>query len=68
MVGADEEELWHADFNQKTGVITLPDFADRIGFPGFYEMSVDSIAGCRRNLANNIRGFKSPPPVMGKSL
>nr|CAD32269.2 novel protein similar to MHC class II alpha chain [Danio rerio] len=64
MVGADGEELWHADFKQKTGIITLPDFADRIGFPGFYEISVDSIAGCKRNLANNIRGFKSPPPAM----
>uniref|UniRef100_A0A8C1Y8M8 Ig-like domain-containing protein n=1 Tax=Cyprinus carpio TaxID=7962 RepID=A0A8C1Y8M8_CYPCA len=35
----DEEEMWHADFNQKRGVVTLPDFANPLEFPQFYETS-----------------------------
>ncbi|CAM4714896.1 unnamed protein product [Leuciscus chuanchicus] len=64
MIGFDEEELWHADFNQKKGVETLPDFGDPISFPGFYERSVQNMAICRSNLAKRIKGFKSPPPEM----
>lgn len=67
MYGFDDEELWHADFNQKKGVETLPDFGDPIKFPGFYEQSVSNTAICRSNLAKRIKGFKSPPPEMGKT-
>jgi len=67
MYGFDNEELWHADFNQKKGVETLPDFGDPMTFPGFYESSVGEVAVCRSNLAKRIKGFKSPPPEMGKT-
>uniref|UniRef100_A0A8C1GKJ3 Ig-like domain-containing protein n=1 Tax=Cyprinus carpio TaxID=7962 RepID=A0A8C1GKJ3_CYPCA len=39
MHGLDEEEMWHADFNQKRGVVTLPDFANPLEFPQYYETS-----------------------------
>lgn len=64
MFGFDEEELWHADFNQKRGVETLPDFGDPITFPGFYENSVRNTEICRSNLALWTKAFKSPPPEM----
>uniref|UniRef100_A0A8C1ZR76 Ig-like domain-containing protein n=1 Tax=Cyprinus carpio TaxID=7962 RepID=A0A8C1ZR76_CYPCA len=43
----DEEEMWHADFNQKRGVVTLPDFANPLEFPQFYETSVIEMTGCK---------------------
>ncbi|XP_051760016.1 H-2 class II histocompatibility antigen, A-Q alpha chain-like [Ctenopharyngodon idella] len=64
MYGFDGEELWHADFNQKKGVETLPDFGDPITFPGFYEGSVRNTAIRRINLATWTKAFKSPPPEM----
>ncbi|XP_016401324.1 H-2 class II histocompatibility antigen, A-Q alpha chain-like [Sinocyclocheilus rhinocerous] len=64
MFGFDEEELWHADFNQKRGVETLPDFGDPITFPGLYEYSVRNTEICRSNLALWTKTFKSPPPEM----
>jgi len=67
MFGFDEEELWHADFNQQKGVETLPDFGDPMTFPGFYEYSVGEMTILRSNLAKIIKGFKSPPPEMGKT-
>uniref|UniRef100_A0A8C1JY98 Ig-like domain-containing protein n=1 Tax=Cyprinus carpio TaxID=7962 RepID=A0A8C1JY98_CYPCA len=48
MHGLDEEEMWHADFNQKRGVVTLPDFANPLEFPNFYETSVIEMTGCKR--------------------
>ncbi|XP_073675475.1 H-2 class II histocompatibility antigen, I-E alpha chain-like [Garra rufa] len=64
MYGFDGEEMWHADFNQKRGVETLPDFGDPMSFSGFYEFIVGETEMCRSNLAKTIKGFKSPPPEM----
>lgn len=64
MYGMDEEELWHADFNQKKGVETLPDFGDPITFPENYEASEAEMAICKSNLASLTKAFKSPPPEM----
>ncbi|XP_056102596.1 HLA class II histocompatibility antigen, DP alpha 1 chain-like isoform X2 [Rhinichthys klamathensis goyatoka] len=64
MYGFDNEELWHADFNQKKGVETLPDFGDPMSFPGFFERSVGDMAILRSSLAIYIKAFKSPPPEM----
>uniref|UniRef100_A0A672LEY6 Zgc:123107 n=1 Tax=Sinocyclocheilus grahami TaxID=75366 RepID=A0A672LEY6_SINGR len=64
MTGSDGEEVWHADFNQKTGVVTLPDFADPTSFPGFYEVSLGDQEVCKQNLAVLIKAYKSPPEEM----
>uniref|UniRef100_A0A8C1S3P0 Zgc:123107 n=1 Tax=Cyprinus carpio TaxID=7962 RepID=A0A8C1S3P0_CYPCA len=64
MTGSDGEEVWHADFNQKTGVVTLPDFADPMSFPGYYEASVADQEVCKQNLAVLIKAYKSPPEEM----
>lgn len=65
MYGTDGEEIWHADFTQKMGVTTLPDFADPMTFPGFYEASVADQEVCRQNLAVCIKAYKSPAEEMG---
>lgn len=67
MHGLDGEEMWHADFNQKRGVVTLPDFAIPLGFPHFYETSVIEMTGCKSDVAFLTNIFKSPPPEMGKA-
>lgn len=64
MFGFDEEEMVHADFDQKRGVVTLPDFGDPISFPGIYEYSVREREISRSNLALWTKAFKSPPPEM----
>ncbi|XP_058627149.1 H-2 class II histocompatibility antigen, A-U alpha chain-like [Onychostoma macrolepis] len=64
MTGSDGEEAWHADFNQKTGVVTLPDFADPMSFLGFYEESIADQEVCKQNLAVLIKAYKSPPEEM----
>uniref|UniRef100_A0A8C1JWH9 Ig-like domain-containing protein n=1 Tax=Cyprinus carpio TaxID=7962 RepID=A0A8C1JWH9_CYPCA len=64
MHGLDEEEMWHADFNQKRGVVTLPDFANPLEFPNFYETSVIEMTGCKSDVAFLTKVFKSPPPEM----
>uniref|UniRef100_A0A672S3L5 HLA class II histocompatibility antigen, DP alpha 1 chain-like n=1 Tax=Sinocyclocheilus grahami TaxID=75366 RepID=A0A672S3L5_SINGR len=46
----DEEEMWHADFNQKRGVVTLPDFANPLEFTHFYETSVIEMTGCKSDV------------------
>uniref|UniRef100_A0A673KGH8 Zgc:123107 n=1 Tax=Sinocyclocheilus rhinocerous TaxID=307959 RepID=A0A673KGH8_9TELE len=69
MTGSDGEEAWHADFNQKTGVVTLPDFADPMSFPGFYEVSLADQEVCKQNLfwlaivfnMNDVQLFTDPP-------
>uniref|UniRef100_A0A8C1PZS5 Major histocompatibility complex class II integral membrane alpha chain gene n=1 Tax=Cyprinus carpio TaxID=7962 RepID=A0A8C1PZS5_CYPCA len=60
LIGFDGEELWHADFIRKEGVVTVPDFADPISFPGFYESGVANIEVCKQNLATYIKAYNSP--------
>uniref|UniRef100_A0A8C1ZQD5 Ig-like domain-containing protein n=1 Tax=Cyprinus carpio TaxID=7962 RepID=A0A8C1ZQD5_CYPCA len=55
----DEEEMWHADFNQKRGVVTLPDFANPLEFPQFYETSVIEMTGCKSDVAFLTKVFKT---------
>ncbi|KAL0150767.1 hypothetical protein M9458_053925, partial [Cirrhinus mrigala] len=62
--GLDEEEFWHADYNHKRGVETVPDFGDPVFFDGYYDFSVGEIETCRNNLAICTKAFKSPPPEM----
>ncbi|RAM39503.1 hypothetical protein DOZ52_28930, partial [Enterobacter hormaechei] len=56
--GFDGEELFHSDFIRKEGVVTAPDFADSVSFPGFYEVSVGNIEICKQNLDLDIKVFK----------
>lgn len=65
MCGSDGEEMWHADFTQKMGVNTLPDFADPMSFPGFYEQSIAGQEICKENLAVTIKAYNSPPEETG---
>uniref|UniRef100_A0A8C1DMV8 Major histocompatibility complex class II DAA gene n=1 Tax=Cyprinus carpio carpio TaxID=630221 RepID=A0A8C1DMV8_CYPCA len=48
LIGFDGEELYHSDFIRKEGVVTVPDFADPISFPG----------ACKQNLATDIKVYK----------
>ncbi|XP_051743366.1 H-2 class II histocompatibility antigen, A-Q alpha chain-like [Ctenopharyngodon idella] len=61
-LGYDEEEVWHVNFDQKTEVLTLPDFTGPLTFDGFYERGLERLAKCQKNLLGYITGFKSPPP------
>uniref|UniRef100_A0A671NVV8 Zgc:123107 n=1 Tax=Sinocyclocheilus anshuiensis TaxID=1608454 RepID=A0A671NVV8_9TELE len=62
MTGSNGEEAWHADFNKKTGVVTLPDFADPMSFPGYYEESVAEQEVCKQNMKGHpLHNFFNPP-------
>ncbi|XP_051760015.1 HLA class II histocompatibility antigen, DP alpha 1 chain [Ctenopharyngodon idella] len=58
LFGFDGEELFHSDFIRKEGVVTLPDFADSVGFAGFYENSVAQMEVCKNNLDVDIKVYK----------
>ncbi|XP_043085065.1 H-2 class II histocompatibility antigen, A-U alpha chain-like [Puntigrus tetrazona] len=64
LYGSDGEEIWHADFIQNVGVNTLPDFADPLRFPGFYELSIAEQETCEHNLAVCIEVYENPPEEM----
>ncbi|KAI7797552.1 H-2 class II histocompatibility antigen, A-Q alpha chain-like [Triplophysa rosa] len=66
MYGFDGEELYHSDFQKQKGVVTSPDFADPVSFPGFYEQGLSAMEACKQNLANHIKAYKNPPEEMGK--
>ncbi len=65
--GFDGEEMYHSDFIRKEGVVTLPDFADPMDFPGFYEAGVGQIEVCKQSLAVDIKVYKSPDEQLGKT-
>lgn len=67
MYGFDGEELYHSDFNKKEAVATLPDFADPLSFPGFYEQAVVNQEIDKQNLAICIKAYKNPREEMGKT-
>ncbi|KAF4109764.1 H-2 class II histocompatibility antigen, A-U alpha chain-like [Onychostoma macrolepis] len=60
LYGLDGEELYHSDFIRKEGVVTAPDFADPVSFPGFYEGGVANQEVCKQNLATFIKAYNSP--------
>ncbi|XP_036417885.1 H-2 class II histocompatibility antigen, A-U alpha chain-like [Colossoma macropomum] len=61
MYGLDGEEMWHADFSQGKGVMTLPEFADPISFTeGTYEEAVADVEICRQNLAVCVKAYNYP--------
>ncbi|KAL6456323.1 hypothetical protein MHYP_G00348660 [Metynnis hypsauchen] len=61
MYGLDGEEMWHADFSQGKGVMTLPEFADPVSFAeGTYEEAVVDVEICKQNLAVCVKATKSP--------
>ncbi|XP_067249923.1 HLA class II histocompatibility antigen, DP alpha 1 chain-like [Chanodichthys erythropterus] len=63
-IGYDEEEMWHTDFDQKKGVVTFPELAGNMTFPGFYELGVRDIAICKSDLQTYKKVFKNPPPQL----
>ncbi|KAM4713929.1 H-2 class II histocompatibility antigen, E-D alpha chain-like [Anableps anableps] len=50
MMTLDDEHVWHADFIQETGVVTMPDFVVHPDFTGFYERAVEREKFCKDNL------------------
>ncbi|KAL1269481.1 hypothetical protein QQF64_031770 [Cirrhinus molitorella] len=60
LFGTDGEELWHSDFIRKEGVMTVPEFADPMSFPNFYESAVANLEICKQNLALDIEVYKNP--------
>ncbi|TRY91255.1 hypothetical protein DNTS_003931, partial [Danionella cerebrum] len=64
MYGFDGEELFHSDFNKKEAVDTSPDFADPVGFLGFYSNSIFQIENCKTNLATLKTYLKDPDENM----
>ncbi|XP_036416773.1 H-2 class II histocompatibility antigen, A-R alpha chain-like [Colossoma macropomum] len=59
--GLDGEEMWHADFSQGKGVMTLPQFADPFSYvEGTYEAAVTNMGFCKQNLEVCAKGYKYP--------
>ncbi|KAI4881964.1 hypothetical protein NFI96_029692 [Prochilodus magdalenae] len=60
--GLDGEEMWHADFTQGKGEMTMPQFADPSSYvEGTYEGAVTNQAICKQNLKIAIGSHKNPP-------
>ncbi|TRY65993.1 hypothetical protein DNTS_003773 [Danionella cerebrum] len=64
LIGADDEELWHVNFDQKRGVKTLPDFSGKMEFPGFYKRGLHHVQVCKSHLEYYTEGFNTPTPEM----
>lgn len=64
--GFDGEEEFHSDFIKKRGVVSLPDFADHIEYPGAYESSVAQIEICKQNLEVDMKVYKPSAEQLGK--
>ncbi|KAI4904701.1 hypothetical protein NFI96_009074 [Prochilodus magdalenae] len=61
MYGLDREEMWHADFTQRKGVNTRPEFADPGGYvEGAYEGAAANLEICKGNLASSIKAYNYP--------
>ncbi|XP_072538652.1 H-2 class II histocompatibility antigen, A-R alpha chain-like [Salminus brasiliensis] len=59
--GLDGEEMWHADFTQQKGEMTLPQFADPFGYEeGTYEGAVADIEVCKQSLEVCKKGNNYP--------
>ncbi|KAI4880976.1 hypothetical protein NFI96_001098 [Prochilodus magdalenae] len=61
IMGLDGEEMWHADFRQGRGVITLPDFADPFSFPDAYGGAVSQQTFCKQSLDVCKEAYGNPP-------
>ncbi|XP_026852300.2 RLA class II histocompatibility antigen, DP alpha-1 chain-like [Electrophorus electricus] len=67
MFGLDKEEMYHADFSQGKGVMTLPEFADPASYgEGAYQQSVANAAICKQNLDVCIKSYKNPAEPMNQ--
>ncbi|XP_036417887.1 H-2 class II histocompatibility antigen, A-U alpha chain-like [Colossoma macropomum] len=59
--GLDGEEIWHADFSEGAGVLTLPRFADPFTFEeGAYKTAVANAETCRENLDICVKDYNKP--------
>ncbi|XP_028853103.1 H-2 class II histocompatibility antigen, A-U alpha chain-like [Denticeps clupeoides] len=63
LYGMEGEVRWYADFKNKKGVISLPDFIPQIDFPGGYEQAVGELQRCKQNLAVSVTAYKNPAEV-----
>lgn len=66
--GLDGDVLYHSDFSRHEGIVTGPDFADPITFPGFYELGVNLIEHCKLNLAATTKAHNNPKERTGKTF
>ncbi|KAL7884010.1 hypothetical protein AOLI_G00067800 [Acnodon oligacanthus] len=61
MYGLDGEEMWHADFSQGKGVMTLPEFADPFAYvEAAYDTAVADRETCKRNLDICVKAYNNP--------
>ncbi|XP_054912303.1 RLA class II histocompatibility antigen, DP alpha-1 chain-like [Poeciliopsis prolifica] len=61
MMALDGEHVWHADFNQGKGVVTMPHFLVHPEFTGFYERAVKREKFCKDILKILRLGMKDIP-------
>ncbi|XP_029282897.1 RLA class II histocompatibility antigen, DP alpha-1 chain-like [Cottoperca gobio] len=57
----DDEVIWYADFQRRTGVEPQPSFVDHITYPGAYELAEANLKTCQGNLKNTRKAFKDFP-------
>ncbi|XP_043085057.1 RLA class II histocompatibility antigen, DP alpha-1 chain-like isoform X2 [Puntigrus tetrazona] len=67
-IGYDEDETWHANFNLKTGILTIPIFSGPMAFAEFYERGLSEVAFCKSNLHMFIADLENPPPEIEAPL
>ncbi|XP_026998732.1 H-2 class II histocompatibility antigen, A-U alpha chain-like [Tachysurus fulvidraco] len=60
----DDEEIFHSDFKKQDLEMMLPEFADPIQWPGFYEHSVSEQELCKQNLDIFAKAYKNPPEAL----
>ncbi|XP_061102280.1 H-2 class II histocompatibility antigen, A-U alpha chain-like [Conger conger] len=61
----DGDEILYIDFKNKEIILTLPDFADKLGHSeGWYEQAQGAHAICLNNLDVSVKAQKSPPEAI----
>lgn len=63
----DGDVLYHSDFRKHEGIVTAPDFADPITFPGFYDLGVNLMEHCKANLAATTKAHNNPKERTGNT-
>ncbi|XP_030266322.1 H-2 class II histocompatibility antigen, A-K alpha chain isoform X2 [Sparus aurata] len=61
MYGLDGEAKWYADFKNKKGVLTVPDFVGIRFEEGVYKLAEANLQICKQNLDMTLHDLKNPP-------
>lgn len=65
-IDLEGDEVAYVDFEKKDSIMTLPDFAETLQWPGAYEWSQQEMATYKNNLDICKKGYKNPPEAQGK--